>query len=338
MKQDYYISLLYEDLKGSLSSAKKKELEDWLQKHEDHQKMASDIQAVWEQTSGPAPEPPSLPTTLDLDAEFGFLEDQLDDEPASDSAKVRPLRRSWPWMAAAAVIAVLLLIFFSDSLAPSPQWKEVRNMAENPLELPLPDGSRIWLNHASTLRYPESWKKDQRNIELSGEAYLEVAHDPDLPFSVQTPSATVRVLGTSFNVRDFPEDSLSEVFVRTGKVSFQASEMSQAVPLEVNEKILFNKRENTYLQEVDVTQEALSWYTQELTFVDVPLKIVINRLEQTFSISIDLQNPELDNCPFTSTLSIENATDALEVIGAVFGMEVTQTGEQTYSMKAGTCP
>lgn len=85
-------------------------------------------------------------------------------------------------------------------------------------QLTLPDGSRVWLNNISSLRYPTSFSGKDRRVQLSGEAYFEIARDARKPFIVQVKDASIEVLGTSFNVMAYPDESGSQTTLLTGTV------------------------------------------------------------------------------------------------------------------------
>src|SRR5690606_1488289 len=83
----------------------------------------------------------------------------------------------------------------------------------------LSDGSQVWLNESSTIRYPEHFEKDKREVLLSGEACFDVGPDKKRPFVVKTSKVTTRVLGTSFNVNAYQKEPQTKVTVETGRVA-----------------------------------------------------------------------------------------------------------------------
>ena len=85
-------------------------------------------------------------------------------------------------------------------------------------QMVLPDGTKVWLNNASTLKYPVNFSGDRRQVELSGEAYFEVAKSAGKPFRVITPSAGIEVLGTSFNVSSYADEQFQKTTLVEGKV------------------------------------------------------------------------------------------------------------------------
>jgi ferric-dicitrate binding protein FerR (iron transport regulator) len=93
----------------------------------------------------------------------------------------------------------------------------------------LADGSTIYLNSASSINYPEKFGQDSREVYFWGEAFFEIAHDPSRPFIIETGETRVKVLGTSFNIRAYPETGQVDVIVKSGKVLFYHVDKSDRV-------------------------------------------------------------------------------------------------------------
>src|SRR2546423_14261851 len=85
-------------------------------------------------------------------------------------------------------------------------------------KLVLPDGSTVWLNAGSKLTYNKDFGNNIREVSLVGEAFFDVMHIPDVPFVIETPTAVVKVLGTSFNVKAYPNETTTETSVIRGRV------------------------------------------------------------------------------------------------------------------------
>ena len=108
----------------------------------------------------------------------------------------------------------------------------------------LPDGTSVTLNHYSSLSYPERFKSDNREVELSGEAYFEVSKDPKHPFIVQTETIDVQVLGTHFNVDAYQNNPDVKTTLLTGSVAVSNKSKSVRMILKPNEIAIYNKVED----------------------------------------------------------------------------------------------
>ena len=137
-------------------------------------------------------------------------------------------------------LVVYLTLFNKQS-----QWIEIATSRKEIREIALPDGSKVWLNKGSTLRYGKELQSvAQREVWLEGEAYFEVVHKPQQPFVVHAAGAVTQVLGTSFNMRSYPDESTVAVDVLTGKVNFKlmANESSESLVLETGNGAILDKK------------------------------------------------------------------------------------------------
>jgi ferric-dicitrate binding protein FerR (iron transport regulator) len=235
-------------------------------------------------------------------------------------------------------IAALLFIFIGlgvvvcvTLIRNSSPWVEVATGERETKEVMLPDGSKVWLNGASTIRYerqPEATA--QREVWLAGEGYFEVAHNPRQPFMVHTQQAVTQVLGTSFNVRGYPDDSTVEVGVLSGKVAFsaQANKLSQKVILQPGNGAVFSKVHNTVQKTEENNPNLLAWKTHQLIFDDAPLQEVIFTLEKYFDVLIKADNPSLLKCRFKGTFKDARLEDILEVLQVTMHLSAEKKASQ----------
>ena len=155
----------------------------------------------------------------------------------------------------------------------------------------LPDHSVVWLNSGSTLRYPTVFKKDNRNVELKGEAYFEVEADRKRPFYVNTPAGlSVYVYGTKFNVNAYEDDNSIETVLEKGKVNVISPDGKTTVQLAPGERLLYNKVDQKLLKgKVDV-YEKVAWKDGKLIFRNAELGEIFKRLARHFNVDIQFNN------------------------------------------------
>ncbi|MDR1980920.1 MAG: FecR domain-containing protein [Tannerellaceae bacterium] len=157
----------------------------------------------------------------------------------------------------------------------------------------LADGTHVILNAGTSFSYPERFDKDSRMIRLNGEAFFDVAQDRHKPFIVQTQHATIRVIGTAFNVKAHEEDEFISVTVEKGKVQVETEEaMMQISPgeqfwLDKTTLEIHKKRENTAFVK--------SWISGGLYFNKTPIQSVINELGRRYNCSISFGKGKLRN-------------------------------------------
>lgn len=222
-------------------------------------------------------------------------------------------------VAAAAVVAVAILLFNSIMFATD----EARDLMEyvatgkgnyNQLVTPIgsknhitfSDGSQIWMNSGTKIIYPEKFSNNSRNVYIEGEAYLEIAHNADAPFSVHTKNATVRVLGTTFNVAAYPGENSTEVVLVKGKVDLSNGEETHVVlaPGELSSVVDGELKQPV---KVDVEQY-ICWIDDVLIFNDDTLEKVFSRLNAHYGVEFVL-GPGVDKLKVTGKLNLKDDID-----------------------------
>lgn len=194
-------------------------------------------------------------------------------------------------------------------------------------QLTLSDGTKVWLNTHSKLKYPTSFNREKREINLSGEAYLEVAHDSKRPFVVRAGEATVSVLGTSFNVNAYEGDKVTTTLL---KGSVRVANISSHVTMQPNQQaVLTGLSSAIKVLNVDA-EEAISWKNGYFVFHDQNIKEVMKTIQQWYDIDIIYQG-DVSRKTFGGSVSrYEDITKLLkniELTGAIHfkieGREVT---------------
>lgn len=149
----------------------------------------------------------------------------------------------------------------------------------------LPDGSMVTLNSGSTITFPESFKGSSREVSLSGEAFFEVERNPKKPFYVIMKEDKVRVLGTSFNIRSYSNDSVVSVAVASGRVSY-TSPYGQEVILSTNEMASFSSYDSTLtMSSVDWLQ-SFGWKDKIIYFKSITFESLTKELERWYGVKI----------------------------------------------------
>jgi transmembrane sensor len=250
----------------------------------------------------------------------------------------------WRWASAAAVTGVLLLagwyMFFYQS-GNSPAYNEMVSKAseeyklieiENPDSSPrlvnLPDGSSVLLKKGSRLSYPNHFKKDLREIYLTGEGFFEVAKDPERPFYVFANEMVTKVLGTSFTVKAYSEDEQVFVKVKTGKVSvFQSGTAEEKANFGTNELrgLVLNPNQEATFEKGRVIASKQSGKKQDAAtepqiqdmmfeYEEVTVGEIFAQLEKAYQIRIVYDKTVMEKCPVTASLTDEPLSSKLSLI------------------------
>lgn len=175
-------------------------------------------------------------------------------------------------------------------------WNEIEVPRGGEYQVTLSDGTKVWLNSDSRLRYPVAFVGNTREVYLlGGEAYFEVARDMVSSFVVRTSSFDIRVLGTEFNVRSYTESNRSITLVK-GKVQLEhAGESCHLLPGQQG-RLCGDKFE---IRPVDAERE-ISWRNGIFDFRECPLQIILEDLARWYDIDVLYQNPEVRKFHFTA--------------------------------------
>ncbi len=332
MKEDHYILLIQKQLTGEITSEEQSQLDNWLATSPDNQRIGKSIEKTWALSEGFTQD-----VDLDLEGDFQKIENKLLEEDKPE-AKVRPLPyRRWLLRVAAVFLLLAAGSYVWKKYLTSAVKHEVVSTGDKASEKPIEllDGSKVWLNANTKFTYFSSSVSKERRVILDGEAFFEVAKDASKPFVVETLSAEVTVLGTSFSVLEKHSDV--EVNVATGKVKLSPKESDEAITLIVNERGIFKKTEGQLIKEQLQDPNKLAWHTKKLIFDNTPLKTALSTISEFYGTPINLENEELENCILSASFDHKSIDTVLEIIATVFGAEISQSPTGDYTLKMGEC-
>ena len=175
----------------------------------------------------------------------------------------------------------------------------------------LSDGTRVWLNSETALRYPSSFGRGERRVQLEGEAYFEVEHDPKLPFVVETAQQQVSVLGTSFSVRAYADQSVTVTTLESGRVAVDYGGDFDAI-LDPGRQATLADGKIT-VRDVD-TSIYTAWRNGKFIFIDQPLGEILLTLGRWYDLDVVYTNPGLEDLRFTGELERYSSIGELLVI------------------------
>ena len=194
-------------------------------------------------------------------------------------------------------------------------YNELRTPRGGGYNLRLADGSGVWLNAGSSIRFPVSFREDSRTVYLEGEAYFEVSHNGS-PFVVSTGDMEVRVLGTSFNISAYADEPIFKTTLVEGKVSVELQGQedfpSNTLILAPDHQAIL-KRSESVLSDIEVNASLYtSWMQGKLEFHNEPLDQVMKRLARWYDFEYEFENPEALDFHFSARLN--NGEDISTII------------------------
>lgn len=337
-------NMLARYMAGECTPEDRVRVEAWMAADTDNRLLVERMQAIWD-----APEP--SPVEVDVQqlwfqvaAQAGLLEqsrvgrftDRLRAfiHTVFDTWRFQPAAQLIWRYAAVSVLAIALPLlvtrwggWFPWTLG-SPQLVTLQIPQGERSQITFGDRSTVILDAGTTLRYPEKFARDTREVFLDGEGFFEVVADSRKPFIIHASDALIQVLGTKFNVRAWELDQRVQVAVSEGQVSLRPA----SIP--VAEGVIIHKGEGSLMptngqptepEEIDL-EEKLGWMHNEAIFRDVPLGEVLFQLERWYDLSFELAVPAVATERVTVHLRRNSVQDILEIVSSLTDMPFKRHG------------
>jgi transmembrane sensor len=242
-----------------------------------------------------------------------------------------------PTLIAAASICFLFYLFINNNNNNPKIPNEILTKKGSKSNIKLPDGSKVWLNADSKLTFTENFGKANREVTLIGEAFFDVAHDEKKPFIIHTGKADIKVLGTAFNVRNYPTDKTTETTLIRGKIEVTLFDRpDEKIILLPKEKLLLSN-ENNFIPEKksntnneisktihkvvvtsatykDSLQVETSWVNDKLVFVNQPFEKITQDLERKFAFNFLFKTNSSKQFKYTGVFENESIYEILKII------------------------
>jgi len=265
---------------------------------------------------------------IDVDKAWDRINSRI--ESAGNAEKIRRISFMPSLLKIAAIVIVVfglgwLLIDYG-----TPEKVTVAAAADQRnIEVKLPDGSTVFLNHNSHLTYPESFGRNTRKVRLQGEAFFDIAPNPAKPFTIDAGNARVKVLGTSFNVITDNGNDEVEVYVSTGTVMLSSNDGTRSLTLAPGYlgKLSGTKSDSG----LNTDENYLSWTTGTLNFDGERLEVVFSDLKRSFNINIIASDSSINDFRLTSLFENQSHDTIVQVICTTFNLHSVKEGE-TYTL------
>jgi ferric-dicitrate binding protein FerR (iron transport regulator) len=337
MQQERFIELLTKKLSGEITLSEQMELSRWLEANPDDAHLEAQMSDIFNNDSQPAHSGKQLSKR---EQNWHKLHQLMEEEPypvviGRKPAKIRSALR---WAAAAAILLFVVTIGMRMQNGGHKPGINNSNIVAtkkgSKSNLVLPDGSKVWINSDSKISYEDGFGKTHRTLSLTGEAYFDVVKDPERPFIIHTSELDVKVLGTAFNVRAYPDESNSTTTLVRGSLQVKLNKHEQQVYiLKPDEKLIVNKEpllpvKSTHgleqeeiiklkIVKTDSIPPEAQWTNNNLVFENKRLDEIALILSRWYGVSVVINGSDKMKAEkyngFYDNQSIQNVLEALKI-------------------------
>ncbi len=190
----------------------------------------------------------------------------------------------------------------------------------------LPDGTKVWLNSSSYLKYPSFFSGETREVTLDGEAYFQVVENPEKPFIVHTENASVKVLGTEFNIDAYSSNGFIATTLVNGSVQFNyqnEDRLPRTLTIRPDQQVHYDKKTGrTQVGQAYVPKD-IAWKNGQIILKDTPLSDILWILSKRFNVEFSLKDPAFYNYSFTGVFTNQQIERVLEHFKRSSGIRYT---------------
>lgn len=310
--------------------AKSDELQQWISASPENKKHFQRMQEIWFASAATH----HTKRFDKKDAYKRFLTRKENSKVKDTGSRKLSLR---PFLYGVAAVALLLIVSYTSYWRGSEQLKN--RFADIVIEAPLgsktkmylPDGTLVWLNADSKITYSQGFGVSERNISLTGEGYFEVTKNEKLPFQVKTTELHVKVLGTKFNFRNYPEDEEATVSLLEGKVEVSnIARADERVNLSPDQKVFLNKKTGNMRVSAVTAQYSAEWTNGYLFFDEELLPDIIKKLERSYNVNIEIKDKSLETFRFYGNFIRKENTieEVLEILASTNKLKYRIKGKE----------
>jgi ferric-dicitrate binding protein FerR (iron transport regulator) len=290
-------SILNKYIQGSTTEAENALIAEWLKNSPENKKRFFSEKDIWDAYGYHTNQ-----KQYNVNFELKSLRSKLNIKNNSYYARLNPIIR------VAAVILIAFGLGWATRFIPHNKELQVQEVALKEIMVPkgqvnqlfLADGTRIWINSESRLKVPSVFTSAERIVQLSGEAFFEVAKDKKRPFKVEVKGQTIEVLGTSFNVRAYPNDKEVQTTLSSGRINLSAGHQ-QAI-LNPGEQAIFNRNDQQLIINKVNPAYYSSWKEGRFEFQNENLQNVFEIVERWYDVEISYNAADFKGMRFSGVI------------------------------------
>ena len=350
MSKDRFIELVSRKLAGEANTAEQEELAAYLQNNPGDQYFTELLTSYWKNSGEESADDTS-------DEHFNHIL-KMAEKPVVDTlaGKIIYLENNkspvkiWIRRIAVAAVFIITVLGFAwmvsskneEKIEPlaSVNQREIKTNYGSKTSMVLPDGTKVWLNAGSKMTYDKEYGIDLREVNLTGEAYFDVVQNGEKPFIIHAGNINIKVLGTAFNVRSYPDEKNTETSLVRGSLEITLNGSSEKYILKPSEKLIVSnnpsptpektnsadgvKASSETQNDIELTSLSIlpqdstvvetSWVYNRLVFRSETFEQVALKMERWYAVDIIIKNEKLKTKKFTGVFENETVSQALDAI------------------------
>lgn len=338
MDKDRFIELLTKELSGEITEVEISELV-YLRGEENYNEEEEELlRAYWTN---------NLKNSYDSTALFKIIEDRIANGDSGEDKLAEPIISevqdgnhsqtegfNWIHKAASTILLAFCCFIIYHSYFTYKKELLVKETAKGVRSVfTLRDGSEVRLNSDSRLEYPANFSDSTRDVFLTGEAFFDVSKDKKHPFIIHTKDMNIKVLGTTFNVKAYANENLTETTLLTGAITVTLNDLSKKqIKLKPTQKLVVNNRQQNRKM-VSLTKAKMgtsmgqltyypgqttiietSWTENKLTFKNEDFSSLARSMERWYNVEFKFENQQAKQLRFTGIIEKENVDEALKAL------------------------
>ncbi|MEQ8339047.1 MAG: DUF4974 domain-containing protein [Cyclobacteriaceae bacterium] len=310
--------LIYKYLKGNINLEEQHELSKWMQGDSKNPEVLKKLEIYWKEYNS------------NLREEELAVRRMILSKMEADSTRSVKRRHSFTrYLLRVAAIIVLSLsmglvlsrYLQKDELPPEVTWVEKQSKPGQKITTILPDGTRVKLNTDSKIISPTSFIGDSRKVILKGEAFFEVTRDENKPFVIETENMEIVVLGTSFIVSAYEDETINSVAVKSGKVEVKGTNALNPIQLSKYEATYYKGDSEMKISEIINPEYVFGWIDQKLLFDNHSIDEVLERISKWYGVRIDLKKNLGQQKKYTASFENPTLKQVMDILAFVYDFD-----------------
>ncbi|GHU57739.1 iron dicitrate transporter FecR [Bacteroidia bacterium] len=272
---------------------------------------------------------------------FGTMCEETDQRILNFINEATKPRYTLPWREFMRIAVCIAII--SSSMIALHFWKENQYLTKyedmiievdkgQKSDVILPDGTKVFLNSDSQLKYGKDFNGKVRKVSLVGEAFFEVFKDSSSPFMVEVGGLEIQAFGTSFNIKAYPDEDVISTYLKTGIIEVKSDK--ENIRLVTGESVVFKLSKGEMYKEGKVNNRFyLAWLADEMFFENILFTDLLKELERHYNVHFIIESENLNTISFNGTLrnsSLQSTLDALAITSGI-RYQTTPNGIELYS-------